>query len=86
MKRLLLTALIAFSSPALAQESSLPGCNNDYRHNCYGTKKLSNGLYKGEFKNNLYHGQGTRKYSSGNTDIYKNKLHFTPLLIHSCDG
>ena len=69
MKRLLLTALIAFSSPAFAQESSLPGCNNDYRHNCYDTKKLSNGLYRGEFKNNLYHGQGTRKYSSGNTYV-----------------
>ena len=69
MKRLLLTALIAFSSPAFAHESSLPGCNNDYRHNCYDTKKLSNGLYRGEFKNNLYHGQGTRKYSSGNTYV-----------------
>jgi len=50
MKRLLLTALIAFSSPALAHESSLPSCNNDYRHNCYDTKKLSNVLYMGEFK------------------------------------
>ena len=68
MKYLFLFFIFGFEVSAQAQ-SSLPSCNNDYRHNCYDTKKLSNGLYRGEFKNNLYHGQGTRKYSSGNTYV-----------------
>ena len=68
MKYLFLFFIFGFEVSAQAQ-SSLPSCNNDYRHNCYDTKKLSNGLYRGEFKNNLYHGQGTRRYSSGNTYV-----------------
>ncbi|MDA8887856.1 hypothetical protein OAP52_02280 [Hellea sp.] len=44
MKRLLLTALIAFSSPALAQESSLPACIDKYvLDNCQDTHTFANG-------------------------------------------
>ena len=70
MKYLFLFLFFIFGFQVSAQaQSSLPSCKNDYRHNCYDTKKLSNGLYRGEFKNNLYHGQGTRKYRSGNTYV-----------------
>ena len=44
MKRLLLTALIALSSPALAQQSKLPPCpenQNKIYNKCFGTKYLT---------------------------------------------
>ena len=81
MKRLLLTALIAFSSPALAQEStqppeenlvsSLPACEGKKTSkwdNCFGVKKESFNrklTYKGEFKAGKKHGQGTYTWKDG---------------------
>ncbi|MDC1061754.1 hypothetical protein OAQ23_03120 [Hellea sp.] len=71
MKRLLLTALIAFSSPAVAQESSLPACIDKYvRDNCQFTYTFANGnKYVGEFKDNKRNGQGTFTYANGDKYI-----------------
>jgi hypothetical protein len=72
MKRLLLIAFFIFSNPALAQQSKLPPCPSSGDFNdCFGSRIISNGGYMGEFKNNSYHGQGTRYYSSLNTYIGK---------------
>jgi hypothetical protein len=67
MKRLLLTALIALSSPALAQESSLPACENNIRDNCQGTETYANGdaVYFGEWKDGKLNGQGTYFFAEG---------------------
>ena len=39
---------------------ALPKCNSDYRHNCSDYVRNHDGsTYKGEFKNNKFHGEGT---------------------------
>ena len=71
MKRLLLTALIAFSSPALAQESSLPACEkNGYFNNCHASYTWADGRrYIGKWKGNTPHGEGTMTYTDGDKYI-----------------
>jgi hypothetical protein len=48
-------------------EGELPQCRNDnYRHNCNGTAKYTDGsLYVGEWENNFRHGNGYLKYAGG---------------------
>ena len=81
MKRLLLIALIAFSSPALAQKSSLksslnsslPACEkNGYFNNCHASYTWADGRrYIGKWKGNTPHGEGTMTYASGDKYIGK---------------
>ena len=70
MKRLLLTALIAFSSPALAQQSKLPPCpenQNKIYNKCFGTKYLTSidGTATGEWKKDQLNGQAILKAANG---------------------
>ena len=79
MKRLLLIALIAFSSPALAQiwslksslNSSLPACEkNGYFNNCHASYTWADGRrYIGKWKGNTPHGEGTMTYTDGDKYI-----------------
>jgi hypothetical protein len=68
MKRLLLTALIALSSPAFAQESSLPACDkrNGYFNNCHASYAWADGRkYIGEWKDDKRNGKGTMTWADG---------------------
>ena len=83
MKRLLLIALIAliaFSSPALAQMSGalslalilafLRVKKNGYFNNCHASYTWADGRrYIGKWKGNTPHGQGTMTYASGDKYI-----------------
>ena len=47
-----------------SQVSSLPPCEGDFLHNCYGTFTSKEVKYIGEWKDNKFHGQGTMTYDT----------------------
>ena len=53
--------LVIFASASTAVASSLPPCSDaGFKHDCFGESRLGDGtVYKGEWKNNKFHGFGT---------------------------
>ena len=53
--------LVIFASATTAVASSLPPCSDTgFKHDCFGESRLGDGtVYKGEWKNNKFHGFGT---------------------------
>jgi hypothetical protein len=65
MKALITSVLlILFILPSYA--SYLPPCPEGIYHNCFGTHSFEGDKYVGEFKDNLWHGQGTLTWANGN--------------------
>jgi len=62
MKKLLLILCLITSCISYAQSNS-PACNGDNWNNCYGERSQFGEKYIGQWKNNLYHGQGTLTFS-----------------------
>ena len=64
MKKLILLSTFFISISVYA----LPNCPSDTSvrwHNCFGTYAFDGDQYVGEWKDNLFHGQGTYTYASG---------------------
>ena len=60
MKLFLFLFLFLTLTNFIAKSWALPNCNSDYRHNCSDYVSYKDGsTYKGEFKNNRPHGEGT---------------------------
>ena len=60
MKFFLITFLYLFISNFSSKSWALPKCKDGFRHNCSDYVRYQNGAtYKGEFKNNKPHGEGT---------------------------